>query len=280
MRVVRMIALVATLLAAPLGSSDGVAEELWDQGWGGPAGSVDVEAVGSSAQVSASSVTGSGGTGVALNQDYVAFDEVPASNEPVVATQVCRLVNAGEIDPLRSGAYSRVCVTPSEPEAVEEDPSGTDVDPEVVAATAVASMVVPAPEVVFDPDPGDNQWGSWVIGLPLWVDVQGVGSQSAGVSHQGVEVELRAERGEMLIDWGDGESSVCTRWGGWNSGLDIRTATPLCGHTYQQPGKYTVSATAAWTVRWSALGQSGTLPLTSTGHRQVSVIELQAVVTG
>ena len=209
--------------------------------------------------------------------DYVVFDEGPVGADAPVDTRICRRTNAGEIDPSTSGGYRIVCFDPSDPEATEE-PAAETVDPVVAARHAAAQLTVPPPAVTLNPDPANNQWNAWPIGLPVGIRLDDPAPVQATGSSNGLVVSLTASRGQIHLDWGDGATSVCTAWD-TQPRTDPRTP-PVCGHTYQTPGKYTVTATAAWTVTWSALGQSGTLAATSTTSQAISIKEFQAVITG
>ena len=205
------------------------------------------------------------------------FDEGPVGADAPVDTRICRRTNAGEIDPSTSGGYRIVCFDPSDPEATEE-PAAETVDPVVAARHAAAQLTVPPPAVTLNPDPANNQWNAWPIGLPVGIRLDDPAPVQATGSSNGLVVSLTASRGQIHLDWGDGATSVCTAWD-TQPRTDPRTP-PVCGHTYQTPGKYTVTATAAWTVTWSALGQSGTLAATSTTSQAISIKEFQAVITG
>ena len=50
--------------------------------------------------------------------------------------------------------------------------------------------------------------------------------------------------------------------------------------TIQERGDYTITATAGWAVTWQALGQSGTLPLSTRATSAIPVREFQSLVVG
>lgn len=291
MRKISLISGVVLALFLSVCSLKAFADD-WDRGWEQENGEIETSASGDTASVGASTNNHTGGSSnqaggayVPPSTDYVAYDPgvVYAPETPVKPTKLCRWVNPGEVDPMKPGKAFRICSDPADPEPAAEDSSDSapaGPNPRVVAANAVASLRVPAPDLRFNPDPANNEWDAWAIGLPLWVDFDVPAAQNTSVTNQGINVQLSAERGQIHLDWGDGSKSVCTTWGGYGPTTDLRRATPPCGHTYTNPGEYTVTATAAWTVNWSALGQSGTLALTSTKNKAVSVKEFQAVVNG
>ena len=46
------------------------------------------------------------------------------------------------------------------------------------------------------------------------------------------------------------------------------------------PGHRTITATTYWNVDWSGAGQSGTITFDLTGSRQITVVELHAMIAG
>lgn len=250
------------------------ANTTWDGGYGGLRANVETSSSGDRARVGVSTTSGSV---PGVGWDEVVFDEAPVGASDVVETQICRRTNAGEIDPSTSGSYVTVCYTPTDPPPVDasEQTSG---DPLIAARYAAAELSVPPPVVGLNPDPGNNQWNAWAIGLPVGVGLDEPAPVSVTTTSQGLRVELTAIRGQIHLDWGDGSTSVCTRWD-TRPRTDPRTP-PVCGHTYQDPDQYTITATAAWTITWSALDHTGTLPATSTTTHPITIKEFQAVITG
>lgn len=65
----------------------------------------------------------------------------------------------------------------------------------------------------------------------------------------------------------------------------VGATSPTCGHTYTWPsrtktnpqGTYRITATAHWNVHWTALGYTGTIPVTTTDTRDLPVTELHAL---
>lgn len=170
---------------------------------------------------------------------------------------------------------SLACLTP-----LPVAPSGGGVDVVGVARSAAASLRVPALDLVVGPDPGGNRWNVLAVGLPVWLWASGVDRVSESVGRDGVEVGLVGTRGEVRVDWGDGTASVCRsmteRW----SSVDPLLMSPDCGHRYLRPGDYVISAEASWDVVWEALGQSGTLVLTSGGSYELPIRNFSSVVVG
>ena len=278
------IALLGVMLLAVGVPSFAVAE---DFSWIGPNIGVAAGAAGNEAQVTANQQTSSGGSQA---QPQPGYDAVPdggssgtnpwAKYTLVTNTsggqQLCLTVNAG-----LAGGPSRVqvCYDVAVPLPA---PDGTlvAVDPGVLAAQAVARLSVPAPAIMISPHPSDNQWGVSAVGLPLWVWADDPGPLTATVTEQGIDIAMHASRGSVQFDWGDGTSSVCNQMRPRPTNLDPLTPSPDCGHTYLRHGDYTITATAGWAVTWQALGQSGTLPLSSSTTSAIPVREFQSLVVG
>lgn len=91
---------------------------------------------------------------------------------------------------------------------------------------------------------------------------------------------MEAVYGRTVFAMGDGTTVTCARTTKWIKGNQpIGAASPTCGHTYLEPGDYTVTATHHWALRWQGAGQSGTIPLTSTATFPLHVGELTSVIT-
>ena len=133
---------------------------------------------------------------------------------------------------------------------------------------------------MISPHPSDNQWQVSAVGLPLWVWADDPGPVTSTVTEQGINIVMQANRGSVQFDWGDATSSVCNQMRPRPANLDPLTPSPDCGHTYLHRGDYTITATAGWAVTWQALGQSGTLPLSTRTTSAIPVREFQSLVVG
>ena len=278
-------ALVCTVFLTVALPASAVAD---DDVWDGPGDGVNASVTGNEAQVTANQQTSSGGSQAQPQPGYVA--DVPDSGSSGTnpwakytlvtnasgSQQLCLTVNAG-----LAGGPSRVqvCYDVAVPLPA---PDGTPAaaDPAVLAAQAVARLSVPAPSIMISPHPSDNQWGVSAVGLPLWVWADDPGPVTSTVTEQGINIVMQASRGTVTFDWGDGTSSVCNQMRPRPTNLDPLTPSPDCGHTYLRRGDYTITATAGWAVTWQALGQSGTLPLSSSATSAIPVREFQSLVVG
>ena len=278
-------ALVCTVFLTVALPASAVAD---DDVWDGPGDGVNASVTGNEAQVTANQQTSSGGSQAQPQPGYDA--DVPDSGSSGTnpwakytlvtnasgSQQLCLTVNAG-----LAGGPSRVqvCYDVAVPLPA---PDGTlvAVDPGVLAAQAVARLSVPAPAIMISPHPSDNQWQVSAVGLPLWVWADDPGPVTSTVTEQGINIVMQANRGSVQFDWGDATSSVCNQMRPRPANLDPLTPSPDCGHTYLRRGDYTITATAGWAVTWQALGQSGTLPLSTRATSAIPVREFQSLVVG
>ena len=282
----RSAGVVIGVLALSMGLSAAAVAQ--GNGWNGPNIGVAAGAAGNEAQVTANQQASSGGSQAQPQPGYDA--DVPDSGSSGTnpwakytlvtnasgGQQLCLTVNAG-----LAGGPSRVqvCYDVAVP-LPAPDGALVAADPAVLAAQAVARLSVPAPSITISPHPSDNQWQVSAVGLPLWVWADDPGPVTSTVTEQGINIVMQASRGTVTFDWGDGTSSVCNQMRPRPANIDPLTPSPDCGHTYLRRGDYTITATAGWAVTWQALGQSGTLPLSSSATSAIPVREFQSLVVG
>lgn len=167
---------------------------------------------------------------------------------------------------------------PSAPSA-PAGPSRGDV--EAVARSAVASLQVPYLMPQLGPDPSVNEWKMLVVGFPIWLWVENPAPWGTSVSQSGIDITLDAQFVGVVFDMGDGERPVsCDVMYRYNSYVEPGAPSPTCGYVYKHVGQYTVTATSAWIVNWTAAGYSGQLWLETSNSRPLKIGELRAVVTG
>lgn len=174
--------------------------------------------------------------------------------------------------------YQAVCGPGATP-APGQPAAPVMIDPRELAMSAVLQLPLPLPTPEVGPPPSANQWNSAFVGYPLWLFAAGPSSSSATITLAGLPITLVAARNSVRFDMGDGSSVSCTSTTKWARGVEAGAASPDCGHTYQQPGRYTITATSSWSVQWTALGQSGIIPITKTATMALPVGELQSVNT-
>ena len=177
--------------------------------------------------------------------------------------------------------YSQVCPsTDSEPGSVtlrawlRAVPAPT---PAELARQASARLALPALVISLNPAPPRAQ----LVALPTWVWVN-PGSwhpRSATASVPNLSITATATPVALVVSPGDGSLVTCRGPGtAWAFDRDPNTASPTCGHTYTKPGRFTLTATATWTVTWAGGGQNGNVPdLVTTTTQMVTVVEAQAL---
>lgn len=174
-------------------------------------------------------------------------------------------------------------VAAAAPAASEADPAPTFAETEAMVTRVLVQLEVPKPSIRLGPDPAVNEWNIAVVGHPLWLWTDEPATRSATVSAYGYDFDLSARRDSVTFDPGDGSAAItCASATPYPGGAAVvGQRSPDCGHVYTRPslpaGSYVVRATARWTVSWSALGYSGTLPMPLTSMRRVPVGELQSI---
>lgn len=168
-----------------------------------------------------------------------------------------------------------------------EDPVPAPPDPAVLAQIAVTRLRIPDPVIKIGPPPEINQWKRAFVGYPLWLWTAEGPQLTRSVSLNGVTLRLTARRVATRFDMGEpgGAPVFCRSGTPWTRAVDPGAASPTCGYRYTRAsmtsaspgGAYTVTVTARWEVTWTALGQSGVIPLQATAQSQLPVGELQTV---
>ncbi|MER5618229.1 ATP/GTP-binding protein [Streptomyces sp. NPDC002215] len=136
-------------------------------------------------------------------------------------------------------------------------PAAPTIDPELVARRAVDSMRLVGPKVA-----SPRAAGKYVVGMPMWMWVtrstSSYGPATAKATAGGVTVTATAKVSTIRWDMGDGTTITCHGPGTPYSADRGKSTSPDCGHRYErsaadQPdGRYKGTATATWTVTWTA----------------------------
>lgn len=163
---------------------------------------------------------------------------------------------------------------PGQPAAAAPPPP----DPYVLAQSAVARIQLPAANPSVAPDPSKNEWNMLAVGLPVWFTADQRQTIDASTTQQGIAISLVASRSTTTFDLGDGTTITCTSMTPRPEDAPAMAKSPDCGHTYLKAGTYTVRATVQWDIGWSALGQSGTIPMERSDVIQLEVGELTSQV--
>ncbi|MGL5827188.1 MAG: hypothetical protein ACRCYU_20580 [Nocardioides sp.] len=153
-------------------------------------------------------------------------------------------------------------------------------DPLVLARRALAMMNLRAVQIGIVPE--DRPGSVGIIGLPTWMWVQSPSQSTFGpitrsASAGGYTVTATAKVSKVVWSMGDGKSVTCTGPGTPYADNYGKKSSPTCGHTYTRQGRYTVTATSYWTLTWSGIGQSGTIPIDFATSTNVTMGESQVI---
>ncbi|MFE7365786.1 ATP/GTP-binding protein [[Kitasatospora] papulosa] len=158
------------------------------------------------------------------------------------------------------------------------------IDPEAVARKAVASMRLEPPKVASPRDVG-----TYVVGMPMWMwatpSPPTFGPVSASATAGGVTVTATAKVTRVRWAMGDGTTVTCRGPGTPYRQSRGKAMSPDCGHLYERPsyeqpgGRFKGTATATWTITWTApaLNDGGTFTETRTTPFTAAVHEVQVV---
>ena len=128
------------------------------------------------------------------------------------------------------------------------------VAPVVVAEQAAKSLGLASPVIEMAPPDGNPQ----LVGVAtwLWVSPAAWHPLTATASAGSVTTTATATPTKVVWDMGDGSTVTCD---GPGTPYDPSSpaATTACSYTWSTAGTFTVTATAYWSVSWSATGAAG-----------------------
>ena len=156
-------------------------------------------------------------------------------------------------------------------------------DPAVLAQQAIASMNLRPISIGIVPE--DRPGSVGLVGMPVWLwaaspDAQSWGPITRSASASGVTVTATAKVQRVRWQLGDGAVVVCGGKGTVYEDRFGKADSPTCGYTYRKQGTYTVRAESQWSVAWSGMGASGTIPVLLTDSTTITIGELQVITTG
>ena len=156
-------------------------------------------------------------------------------------------------------------------------------DPLVLAQTAITSMNLTPVTIGIVPE--DKPGSVGLVGLPVWLWASSPNQHSWGpitrsASAGGFTVTATAKVTKVRWQMGDGGVVVCTGPGTVYEDRYGKSDSPTCGYTYTRQGTYTVRAESTWSVAWSGMGRSGTIPVTLNRATTITVGELQVITVG
>lgn len=161
-----------------------------------------------------------------------------------------------------------------------QPPAGAPPDPRVLAQQAIATMNLKAVSIGIVPEPAPGRVG--LVGMPVWMWDTNPGPTTWGpitktASAGGYTVTATAKTTKVVWSMGDGEVVVCRTPGTPYEDSYGRQDSPDCGYTYTRQGVYQVWARSYWSVQWSGLGQSGSIPLQFANSVRITVGEAQVL---
>jgi hypothetical protein len=161
-----------------------------------------------------------------------------------------------------------------------QPPAGAPPDPRVLAQQAIATMNLKAVSIGIVPEPAPGRVG--LVGMPVWMWDTNPGPSTWGpitktASAGGYTVTATAKATKVVWSMGDGEVVVCRSPGTPYEDSYGRQDSPDCGYTYTRQGVYQVWARSYWSVQWSGLGQSGSIPLQFANSVRITVGEAQVL---
>lgn len=156
-------------------------------------------------------------------------------------------------------------------------------DPADLAQDAVAQMNLRAIDIGIVPEDQPGRVG--LVGMPTWMWVEDPGGATLGpiertATSRGYSVTATAKVQRIEWSMGDGRTVTCFGEGTVYRDAFGKQPSPTCGHSYQQRGKYTVTATSYWVVEWGGIGETGTINLDFSQSTDLVIGEAQVIVTG
>lgn len=149
-------------------------------------------------------------------------------------------------------------------------------DPRHIAWQLVAQAQLRAGQIGLVPDSEHA-----LLGMPTWLWIDDPGPATTGpitrsTTVNGYTVTIEARLARVVYDMGDGSTVACVGSRATGTVYLERYGlkpSPTCGHVYQQPGTYTVTARSSWAISWYGVGQAGSLTFTLQRSLETTVRE-------
>lgn len=181
-------------------------------------------------------------------------------------------------------------------ESVIRPPGATrTIDPREAARLVVKTMNFFAPQLEVSPYvQSANHVG--IVNVPIWMWVTDPGSTTTGLQTKraaigGVAIEATGTVDRIEWTMGGGETVTCkgagtpfTKAMAAGKSLKDMPSSPTCGSKYsktsrcEKAGRFTVTATAYWTVHWTGGGMQGDIPLDFSRSIPLQVTDLRPVL--
>ncbi|SYZ33133.1 Uncharacterised protein [Propionibacterium australiense] len=153
-------------------------------------------------------------------------------------------------------------------------------DPATIARRAIATLPLDEPGLLLDPDPTANEWAATAVGFHTWFHAPKPDTRHTSITHDGITIDITANPGTLHVDTGDRQHQTCRHTVPYQNPIGVNKPSPYCGHTWDQPGDYTITATRTWHITWTANGHTGTDTTTRpAGTHHITVIELSSILT-
>ncbi len=158
-------------------------------------------------------------------------------------------------------------------------------DPQQLARRAITQMNLHAIDIgTFPPTTNTNPDAYGLVGWHIWLWANNPTPNTWGpitrtATLDGYSVTATATVTEITWDMGDGTTLTCNQGTPANNTAQYNNPSPTCSHRYQQQGKYQISATSHWQITWHGIGQNGTINHQLTQHANLTIAELQVLVT-
>lgn len=154
-------------------------------------------------------------------------------------------------------------------------------NPLELAYRAVAEMNLKAVNIGIVPEDDPGRIG--LLGLPTWMWAETpsestIGPITRSASAGGYTVTATGRVSQITWDMGDGSQVVCTGPGTPYADHFLDSDSPDCGHRYQDQGTYQVTATSAWVIDWSGMGQSGQITFDLMDDTTIRIGEAQVLI--
>lgn len=214
-----------------------------------------------------------------------------APSRPLTAEEKRRIAAGSDAC---GGATAVLGSTPSVCQADTGGPqivqAGQPARPRVTAAQvrqrAVDQITLTKPEIGASPCLADAANCTGTVGVPVWLWVGDGGdgalpSDSAEATAGSYTIRATAKVSEVKWSLGDGQSTVCSGTGTAFNADEHGWSAPDCGFKagWKKAGTYTLTASYVWDISWSG-DQTGSTTQTMTSSQQISVREIQTVVSG
>lgn len=165
-----------------------------------------------------------------------------------------------------------------------DTPSITD-----LARQAMESLPLAPASIGIAPDPD----GVGLVGVPVWLWTEDTaatwGPVSVSVPGPGITVTAQGNAEQIAWDMGDGTTVICEAPGTPYDPSYGGQRSPDCGHVYRRPsldqpgGRYQITATTTWHVRWwvepQGSGAEGEDWFVRESSTSVEIHELQVVTS-